>query len=183
MGIRLVHLYNDNQHYDLQLKDEEQVWERRWCWKANINPLLAELNEEEWKEYSDIENGILEHAYQQNAKQAEIGNYRIDLEKHCYQWSVWQCCGSIDPDVCVMLDDCEPVVQFIKASTNNITLEEKSSMRLQLKIEVMFKHSLSLSKKDLMLSTTIRCCSNAFCSLMYNIDAPSLYLRQIQVVT
>ena len=44
-----------------------------WIWKSNIEP-------EEWKSFSDIENRMIESAYQQNKGQVELDDFSIDFK-------------------------------------------------------------------------------------------------------
>lgn len=44
-----------------------------WMWKSNNEP-------EDWKRYSDIENCIIENAYQQHENQVELDDFSINFE-------------------------------------------------------------------------------------------------------
>ncbi|UJR24429.1 hypothetical protein I4U23_005805 [Adineta vaga] len=55
----------------------------QWMWKAGANP-FSKTRLEEWKPYSDVENIIIEEAYQSGKKHAVLDNYSIDF-KHRLQ--------------------------------------------------------------------------------------------------
>ena len=58
----------------------KQTQERTvWMWKSNINP-LPDIESDEWKRYSDIENCIIELAYQQNKNDVELDDFWIDFK-------------------------------------------------------------------------------------------------------
>ncbi|CAF1285035.1 unnamed protein product [Didymodactylos carnosus] len=51
-----------------------------WYWKSNLNPF--DINESaQWTKYSNIENNIIEEAFEKKQKQVVLENYMIDFEK------------------------------------------------------------------------------------------------------
>jgi hypothetical protein len=55
----------------------------QWMWKANIDP-FSKSEPAEWKPYSDVENRIIEEAYQAGQNHAILDTYSINL-KHKIQ--------------------------------------------------------------------------------------------------
>lgn len=49
-----------------------------WMWKSNVDS-WSNIEPDEWKRYSDIENYIIESAYQQNKNEVELDDYCIDI--------------------------------------------------------------------------------------------------------
>ncbi|CAF4677452.1 unnamed protein product, partial [Rotaria sp. Silwood2] len=54
-----------------------------WMWKANGDP-WSNTEADEWKRYSDIENLMIELAYEQNKNQVELDDFSI-VFKHQIQ--------------------------------------------------------------------------------------------------
>ncbi|CAF3928368.1 unnamed protein product [Rotaria sp. Silwood1] len=50
-----------------------------WHWNSNSNPWCPK-QEPHWTKYSDIDNEIIENAYQNHQKHVELDSYLIDLE-------------------------------------------------------------------------------------------------------
>jgi hypothetical protein len=51
-----------------------------WMWKSNVDP-QSNIEPDEWKHYSDIENCIIESAYQQNKNKVELDDYCINFSE------------------------------------------------------------------------------------------------------
>ncbi|CAF4515847.1 unnamed protein product, partial [Didymodactylos carnosus] len=61
-----------------------------WYWKSNLNPF--DINESaQWTKYSNIENNIIEEAFEKKQKQVVLENYMIDFEK---KLQISKKCGS-----------------------------------------------------------------------------------------
>ena len=52
----------------------------QWTWKANIDP-FSESEPAEWKPYSDVENRIIEEAYQARQNHAILDTYSINFKQ------------------------------------------------------------------------------------------------------
>lgn len=51
-----------------------------WMWKSNVDP-WSNIEPDEWKRYSDVENCIIENAYQKKKNEVELDDYCIDFGK------------------------------------------------------------------------------------------------------
>jgi hypothetical protein len=51
-----------------------------WMWKSNLNPFSWKV-EDEWRNYSEEQNDIIERAYQDNEDGVHLKNYYIDFER------------------------------------------------------------------------------------------------------
>ncbi|CAF0749301.1 unnamed protein product [Didymodactylos carnosus] len=50
-----------------------------WYWKSNANP-FSSTEPAEWSRFSDIENEIIEDAFQHNKKEVLLDNHSIDFK-------------------------------------------------------------------------------------------------------
>ena len=51
-----------------------------WMWKSNVDP-WNNVEPNEWKRYSDIENRMIELAYQQHQNQVELDDFLVDFTR------------------------------------------------------------------------------------------------------
>ncbi|CAF3733289.1 unnamed protein product [Rotaria socialis] len=52
-----------------------------WFWQSNSNR-FDENEDKEWKLYSDFENKFIENSYQNQEKEVELNNYKIDFKRN-----------------------------------------------------------------------------------------------------
>ncbi len=51
-----------------------------WMWKSNVNPFSWKV-EDEWRNYTEEQNSIIEQAYQDEEPGVYLKNYYIDFER------------------------------------------------------------------------------------------------------